>query len=65
VRQEYRDRMGKLLGWRIQLGRRILGHIHTGAQVGWYDTVMNETRDQAGRLVGRGDMLAALIVTMR
>jgi len=57
--------MGKLLGWRVQSGRRILGHSHTGALVGWYDTAMNETRDQAGRLVGRGDMLAALIVTER
>jgi len=63
VRQEYRDRMGKLLGWRIQSGRRVLGHIHTGAQVGWYDTVTNETRDQTGKLIARGDMLAALIVT--
>ena len=39
-----------------------MGHIHTGALVGWYDTAANETRDQAGRLVGRGDMLASLIV---
>ena len=63
MRQEYRGRMGKLLGWRVQSGRRVLGHIHTGALVGWHDTVTNETRDQAGRLVGRGDMLATLIVT--
>lgn len=62
MRQEYRDRTGKLLGWRIQSARRVCGHIHTGALIGWYDTVTNETRDQAGRLVGRGDMLATLIV---
>lgn len=61
MRQEYRDRAGKLLGWREQSGRRIMGRSHTGALVGWYDTVTNETRDQAGRLVGRGDMLAGLI----
>jgi len=62
MRQEFRDRAGKLLGWREQSGRRIMGRNQAGALVGWYDTVANETRDQAGRLVGRGDMLATLIV---
>lgn len=65
MRQEYRDRDGKLRGWRHQSGRRIFGRVHTGALVGWYDTVTNETRDQAGKLVGKGDMLAALIVMER
>lgn len=42
-----------------------MGRNHAGALVGWYDTVTNETRDQVGRLVGRGDMLATLIDTER
>ncbi|CCW16268.1 hypothetical protein EBBID32_6010 [Sphingobium indicum BiD32] len=39
-----------------------MGRNHAGALVGWYDTVANETRDHAGRLIGKGDMLATLIV---
>lgn len=61
MRQEYRDRTGLLRGWREASGGRIDGRDRTGYLVGWYDPARGETRDRAGRLVGKGDMLTALI----
>ena len=61
MRQEYRDRAGRLIGWTEHRGLRIEGRARTGTLVGWYDGHYNETRDRAGRLVGSGDILAALI----
>lgn len=61
MRQEYRDWTGMLRGWREASFDRINGRDRTGVLVGWYDPARDETRDHAGRLVGRGDMLAALI----
>lgn len=63
MRQELRDRSGWLVGWREQSGNRIDGRSHAGRLVGWYDPHRDETRDYAGRLVGRGDLLAALITS--
>lgn len=62
LRQHYRDRSGRLLGWCERSGNRIHGRDRTGYLLGWYDIARNETRDRAGRLIGRGDMLAALII---
>lgn len=61
MRQEYRDRAGRLIGWREDRSGRIDGRDRTGYLVGWYDPRRDETRDRAGRLVGAGDVLAALI----
>lgn len=61
MRQEYRDRTGMLRGWREEAGNRTNGRDRTGYLVGWYDLARDETRDRSGRLVGRGDMLVALI----
>ena len=61
MRQEYRDRTGMLRGWREQSGGRIDGRDRTGYLVGWYDPHRDETRDRTGRMIGKGDMLAALI----
>ena len=62
VRQEVRDRSNRLLGWRQENGNRIEGRDAGGMLRGWYDPRQNETRDACGRLVGKGDILAALIV---
>jgi hypothetical protein len=62
MRQDLRDRAGRLIGWRDHRIDRIEGRDHTGFLVGWYSPAQHETRDRAGRLVGSGDMLSALIV---
>lgn len=61
MRQEYRDHTGALRGWSEPSAGRINGRDRTGVLVGWYDPARNETRDRAGRLVGRGDLLVSLI----
>lgn len=60
MRQEYRDRAGRLIGWREHRLSRVEGRDQAGFLVGWYDPNRNETRDRAGRLIGQGDMLASL-----
>ncbi len=63
MRQELWDRSGWLIGWREDGGNRINGRNHAGQLVGWYDARRDETRDYAGRLVARGDMLSSLITS--
>jgi YD repeat-containing protein len=62
MRQTYKDRDGRLLGWTDQAGARTTGRDRDGRLVGWYDIVRNETRDQNGRLIGHGNLLSALIL---
>ena len=62
ARQDIRDRTGRLLGWRQENGNRIDGRDAGGMLRGWYDPRQNETKDACGRLVGKSDILAALIV---
>ena len=60
--QELRNRQGKLLGKIKTVGtgkleaRDSVGHLK-----GTYDPRTNETRDPVGRLLGKGNLLAALI----
>ena len=60
MRQVYKDRDGRLLGWTDCAGARTTGRDRDGRLLGWYDVVRNETRDASGRLIGRGDLLARL-----
>jgi hypothetical protein len=62
-RVELRDRANRLLGWREAHGDRVEGRDRTGRLRGWYDQRHNETRDAAGQLFGRGDLIDALIVS--
>jgi hypothetical protein len=57
-----RDRRGRLLGWIEACGYLIQAKDRAGSLVGWYDPRQNVTRDRHGALVGRGDLLAALLV---
>ena len=61
ARQEFRDFSGRLVGWVEKSGGRLEGRDYGGRFKGWFDHQANETRDYAGRLVGRGNMLAALV----
>lgn len=62
-RAELRDRDGRLLGW-IALAPTGLREARDrdGRLLGLYDPARNETRDRHGRLLYRGEALAALIV---
>ena len=65
ARIEFRDFSGRLLGWREQTGTsRIEGRDFTGRLKGYYDVRNNETCNAGGRVVGRGDLLSALIVSL-
>ena len=61
ARQEFWDFSGRLVGWIEKSGGRLEGRDYGGRLKGWFDHQANETRDFTGRLVGRGNMLAALI----
>lgn len=61
MRDYLRDNAGRLIGWRENgpVGR-INGRDAAGHFVGWFDPRRNETRDENGQLVGKGDLLAML-----
>jgi hypothetical protein len=59
--QELRDKSGKLLGKIKDVGGKLEIRDSTGRLKGKYDPKTNETRDDAGRLVGKGNLLAALL----
>ena len=59
--QELRDKSGKLLGKIKEVGGKLEIRDSTGRLKGKYDPKTNETRDDAGRLVGKGNLLAALL----
>lgn len=61
MRQEYRDRTGRLLGCREQRGDRVDCRDRTGSFVGSYYPARDETRDRFGSLIGRGDLLSSLL----
>lgn len=61
MRQEFRDRDGRLIGRADPAGVRLNGRDRNGRLVGWYDTARDETRDRDGRLVGHGNLLSRLI----
>lgn len=62
MRQELRDRLNRTIGWYDHRGDRIEGRDRLGRRVGWYDARSDQTRDRLGLLVGRANMLSALIV---
>lgn len=62
MRQYLRDRNGRLIGWREEaVAGRINGRDDVGRLVGWFDPSRNETRDANGRLIGKGDLVVALM----
>lgn len=61
MRHELRDRLNRPIGWYDQRGDRTEGRDRLGRLVGWYSARDNQTRDRLGRVVGRGNMLSAMI----
>jgi hypothetical protein len=66
IRSELRDPTGKLVGHiRVQANGNRSVHDLTGRQLGTYDARSNSTRNIAGRIVGRGDLLVTLLNTKK
>jgi hypothetical protein len=60
--QELRDRNGKLIGRIREIsGGKLEGRDASGRLKGTYDPRTNETRDAAGRLIGKGNQLSILV----
>ena len=59
MRQEYRDRAGRLIGYTQKSGSRVEARDPSGHLLATYDPSRNETRDPSGRLVGTGDRLSS------
>jgi hypothetical protein len=57
-----RDRNGVPLGTLHPVGRILQAKDRHGSIIGWYDPRTDQTRDRSGRIVGDGDLLAALMV---
>ncbi|MFC5083581.1 hypothetical protein [Microvirga arabica] len=62
-REIVRDRAGKVLGWYESNGvsSRIDARDASGRWLGYYDKKLNETRNAAGRLLAKGNVLPSLI----
>lgn len=67
MREYVRDRAGRTLGWYEDNGvsGKIAVRDASGRWLASYDQRRDETRDAAGRLVGRGNLLASFLVQPR
>ena len=62
--EELRDKNGNLLGRIKQISDdRIEIRDENGILKGYFNPQQNETRDQNGNLVGKGNLLAALLLS--
>ena len=59
--QELRDKSGRLLGKIKESGNKLELRDASGRLKGTYNPRSNETRNSSGRLVGKGNMLTALL----
>ncbi len=61
MEQELRDHTGKLLGRIKSIGDKYEIRDAYGRLKGRYDPERNETRDDTGRLIGKGNLLTSLL----
>jgi len=62
ARQEFRDSLNRLVGWRQKQGTHDVGYDNLGRIKGFYEPGIDVTKDALGRLASRGDTLIALIL---
>jgi hypothetical protein len=67
AREVLRDHRGSIIGTleRQSLTGRVIARSSNGIVVGVYDPRSNETRDSHGGVVGRGNLLGALLLRRR
>jgi hypothetical protein len=64
-RDELRDRYGRLIGTIVHQRNGVReARTHQGKLLGNYNPKTNETRDRLGRLLTKGDSLAALLMSV-
>lgn len=59
--EKMKDRFGRTLGTKTEVGGRTQVRDGTGRILGSYDPKTNKTRDSSGRVVGTGDYSSSLI----
>ena len=62
ARQEYRDNLNRLVGWRQKQGDHDAGYDNLGRIKGFYESRTDVTKTPTGSLFSRGDTLVALIL---
>ncbi len=67
AREVLRDNRGTIIGTvePQRLTGKVVARDAHGVVVGSYDPRLNETRDARGRVIGRGNLLGALILRWR
>ena len=63
ARQEYRDNLNRLVGWRQKQGDHDAGYYNLGRIKGFYEARTDVTKNAVGMMVSRGDTLVALILS--
>ena len=64
-REYIKDNCNRILGYRIEYGNKIAGFDKLNRLCGFYDPFFKTTSDNCGRVIGRGDMLTALILNIK
>ena len=62
MREPVRDFYCKVIGWREDMGNRIVSSDFYGKQLGYYDKATNRTHDFYGRVICSGDGTVGLIM---
>ncbi len=64
-REYIKDNCNRILGYRIEYGNKIAGFDRHNRLCGFYDPFFKTTSDSCCRVIGRGDMLTALILNIK
>ena len=62
ARQEFRNHLNILVGWRQKQGDHDVGYDNLGRPKGYYEPRFDVTKNVSGMIVSRGDTLVALIL---
>ena len=62
ARQEFRNHLNILVGWRQKQGDHDVGYDNLGRPKGYYEPRFDVTKNVKGMIVSRGDTLVALIL---
>ena len=61
MKETIRDASGKTLGYKVQVGSRLVVQDASGATLGHFDKNVNKTVDKSGRVLYSGDQTSALV----
>ena len=61
VKETIKSASGKTLGYKVQVGSRLVVQDASGATLGHFDKNVKKTVDKAGRVLYSGDQTSALV----